>query len=103
MWRMPDAVAESRSLDHIHGWMMERLKTPDALLRPVSELNSRPDADSYDILELKDGRTIERFSGPKRDGGEIVGRVWTFHEITDGSSSIHLRDGLSLHEHGKHR
>jgi PAS domain-containing protein len=84
MWRVPDVVAESRTLDPILTWMKDRLTDPEALMRTIRELSSQPDADSYDILELKDGRRIERFSKPKRESTEFSGRVWCFHEIASG-------------------
>lgn len=80
MWHMPDAIAESRAMDQIVGWMMGRLRAPDAFLRTVSELDFQWDSNSYDILELDDGRTIERFSKPTRDDNDPAGRVWIFRE-----------------------
>ncbi len=82
MWDIPGSVGESRTINQILGLMKERLATPDALLRTISELDCQPEAESYDILELKDGRTIERFSRPKQEGDQFVGRVWSFHEVT---------------------
>jgi len=42
-----------------------------------------PDAESHDELTLLDGRVIERDSKPHRVGGEIVGRVWSFRDVTE--------------------
>ena len=81
MWRIPDAVTGSRALDEITAWMMRHLKVPEVLLRTVSELDSQPDVESYDLLELQDGRTIERLSAPRHERGRRSGRTWTFREI----------------------
>lgn len=92
MWNMPDAVTESRLTEEIMGWMMRQLKIPDVLLRTMSELGGEPDAESYDILELQDGRMVERLSKPRKDGDRYDGRIWTFRE------SIALRlTTLSVH------
>ena len=80
MWNMPDAVTESRLTEEIMGWMMRQLKTPDVLLRTMSELGGEPDAESYDILELQDGRMVERLSKPRKDSDRYDGRIWTFRE-----------------------
>ena len=92
MWNMPDAVTESRLTEEMMGWMMRQLKVPDVLLRTMSELGSEPEADSYDILELQDGRMVERLSKPRRDGDRCDGRIWIFRE------SIALKPStLSVH------
>jgi len=92
MWNMPDAVTESRLTDEIMGWMMRQMKVPDVLLRTMSELGGEPDAESYDILELQDGRMVERLSKPRKEGDRCDGRIWIFRE------SIALRlTTLSVH------
>ncbi|MER3425075.1 MAG: hypothetical protein C4293_19430 [Nitrospiraceae bacterium] len=83
MWGIPDSATESRSIEQIMNWMMGQLSTPELLLRTASELDSQPESESYDILELNDGRVFERFSKPRREGHDYAGRVWSFHEVTD--------------------
>jgi hypothetical protein len=92
MWSMPDAVTESRLTEEIMGWMMRQLKIPDVLLKTMSELGGEPEAESYDILELQDGRMVERLSKPRKEGERYDGRIWIFRE------SIALRlSTLSVH------
>ncbi len=65
------------------GSVLGRLADPDEFVRRVTEIYQDPSSVTYDVFELVDGRTVERDSAPQRLGGEIVGRVWCFRDITE--------------------
>lgn len=63
---------------------LERLKDPGAFLKRVQEIYADPNIIDESELELKDGRTLERYStGLRGAEGQVLGRVWFFRDITE--------------------
>jgi len=83
LWRIPDSVLESHSDEEALSWVSSRLRDPAAFLASVREFYDRPDTEDSDVLEFRDGSVIERFSKPQVLGNQVVGRVWSFRDVTD--------------------
>jgi hypothetical protein len=47
------------------------------------QLSAEPKTPTYDIVEFKDSRIFEVYSHPSKVGEKIVGRVWSFRDITE--------------------
>ncbi len=63
--------------------ILSMCKNPDQILSQVSKLYENPEAvGDMGEVELVDGRILERYSQPHRVDGEIVGRVWSFRDVT---------------------
>ncbi len=83
MWGIPEEIMMSPNQQERLKFLQEQLKEPEAFLKRVRRLYAQPDAEDYDVLELADGRIIERFTQPQRSGNQIIGRVWSFRDITE--------------------
>ncbi|MEG4087706.1 EAL domain-containing protein [Microcoleus sp. POL10_C6] len=83
MWQLPDLLVDSRDNNQILGFEINQLKYPEIFLNRAKELSDRPAAESYDLIELTDGRIFERYSLPQRTGGKITGRVFSFRDVTE--------------------
>lgn len=82
MWRIPRTMLATHDDQAVIDLVVEQLEEPDAFLAKVRELYDQPQAESLDVLEFKDGRVFERFSRPQMIGDRIVGRVWSFRDVT---------------------
>jgi diguanylate cyclase (GGDEF)-like protein len=72
----------------------ENTKDPKSFIDRVKELHGNPDQDDHCQIELKDGRTIERYTTVLRNNlGQYLGRVWFFRDI-----SRHKLNELRLQE-----
>ncbi len=84
LWSVPPAefiVKKDRAV--ILKYVMAQLEDPDAFMRRVSELYAKPEESSFEMVKLMDGRVIERHSHPNRLNGKVVGRVWSFRDVTE--------------------
>jgi PAS domain S-box-containing protein len=83
MWGIPEDLLQSREDDRALAFVLDQLQDPGAFLAKVRELYAQPEAESHDMLAFRDGRVFERFSQAQRIGGECIGRVWSFRDVTE--------------------
>ncbi len=82
MWRLPADVLAAGDNARALSMVVTDLLDPEAFIEKLNELYATPEVSSHDVLKFKDGRVFERDSLPQRLGDEIVGRVWSFRDIT---------------------
>ncbi|MBA2689048.1 MAG: response regulator [Gemmatimonadaceae bacterium] len=82
LWRVPKAVLASPDEEVRLRFATEQLVDPTQITAGVPEIFGDPGEENFDVLLFKDGRRLERSSLPQRIGGKIVGRVFTFRDVT---------------------
>jgi two-component system sensor kinase FixL len=87
IWRIPDAILETRSDEEALTYVLRQLRDPEGFLAKVRDLYEDPQRESFDVVELADGRVLERYSKPQMIGNQIIGRVWSFRDVTDKHSA----------------
>ena len=85
MWQLHCQPRNGASDTELMSLVLDQLKDPTEFSSKVRELYANPGASSFDVLSFKDGRIYERYSQPQLLDDRIVGRVWSFRDITEAS------------------
>lgn len=83
MWQIKDGIMSSQSNKCKLRFAIKQLRNPEKLIGRLKECRSEPETKGYDILELKNGKIFEQYTQPQKIGDKIVGRVWSFRDITE--------------------
>jgi PAS domain S-box-containing protein len=83
LWRLSERSL--RGVDHqrILNEVSRQFADGAAFLARVAEVNASGEVDTRDVLRLADGRVIDRFSKQLAIDGTVLGRVWSFRDITE--------------------
>ncbi|MEO6487835.1 MAG: diguanylate cyclase, partial [Thermoanaerobaculia bacterium] len=82
MWRIPLETMEEGGEQSPLDFMLDHVVDPDALLNVVESLAGQLEAESFDVMDLRDGRRFERSSTGRRVEGVADIRVWSFRDVT---------------------
>jgi len=82
MWRIPDDVMVADDDRVIIAYILDQLLDPADFVRTIDALNSQPEAESFDLVEFKDGRRFERYSTGRVIEEVAAVRVWSFRDVT---------------------
>jgi len=87
MWNIPSDIVTTQDNQKIISYFQSQIRDPDGFLANMNDLLLHPSRESYDMIELNDGRIFERYSKPQKIGKDVVGRVWSFRDITERKRS----------------
>jgi two-component system cell cycle sensor histidine kinase/response regulator CckA len=83
MWKIPEEVLSSRDDEKAINHILAQLAEPEQFIAKVRQLYQQPEESSYDQVKFLDGRVFERYSQPQRIDDDILGRVWSFRDMTE--------------------
>nr|WP_319540449.1 PAS domain-containing protein [uncultured Methanospirillum sp.] len=83
MWNIPRSILESGEAHKVLDVILPQIKTPEKFADTITNFHSHPTRESFDMIEFIDGKIFERYSKPQIIGDVVVGRVWSFRDITD--------------------
>jgi diguanylate cyclase (GGDEF)-like protein/PAS domain S-box-containing protein len=82
MWKIPPAVMMRGEDRGVLKYILGQLTEPDDFLQAFETISSQPRAESFDLLELTDGRRFERYSIGRTVENAANIRVWSFRDVT---------------------
>ncbi|MFC1763922.1 ATP-binding protein [Planctomycetota bacterium] len=82
MWRLSDDILAAFKHSSILACLAKQLKDPAALHERLILFKQDPQAEDITSLTCTDGRMFELYLRPQIAGHDVVGLVWSFHDIT---------------------
>jgi signal transduction histidine kinase len=82
-WAIPREVMASGEHRQVVALMSGHFADPGAFVARIAAIQAESPPESFDVLELADGRVIERFSRVQKVEERTVGRVWSFRDVTE--------------------
>ena len=82
-WGVPRALLDNAPETAALAYMILLVSDRQAFIHRRDELYAHPSREGYDVVTLIDGRVFERYSKPQKIGDMVIGRVWSYRDITE--------------------
>ncbi|HEV2693902.1 MAG TPA: PAS domain S-box protein [Verrucomicrobiae bacterium] len=82
LWRVPQDILDTNDALLLGEFLLNQLRHPSAMAKRMQQFNDISKSETFDVLEFADGRILERFSRPQSVEGKVMGRVWSFRDVT---------------------
>ena len=85
MWDISESLlAPGSSYEERLHFLVHQTRNPDGAKARIVELCTQmPEVAVLDLIEMRDGRVLERYTQPQWIGDSIVGRIWTYRDVTE--------------------
>ena len=82
LWGIREDEISSLDRESLAKFQAARTADPDVMQNHIEKLRLNPDEEDLSVIDLKDGRALERHVIPQRVHGKCVGSVITYRDIT---------------------
>lgn len=87
LWHIPPGTIQITERKEMLDIAKRYVIDPDGFAARTNEVYKHPEKESDDIINFVDGHICERHSKPQMLGNEIVGRVWSYKDVTQQKQS----------------
>ena len=95
MWMIPQEIMASKDDQVLLQYVLDQLSDPQGFLQKVQELYHSVE-ENFDTLYFKDRRVFERRSRPILQDANLLGRVWSFRDISEPKQ---VEEALAREQH----
>ena len=96
--RFAQTFTQTSGMRHDMPFDLGKLRRPADFHAELERLSRHPNDISFAIVEFEDGRVFESYSQPQRMDHRVVGRVWSFRDVTVRIGAERERDRLLVDE-----
>jgi PAS domain S-box-containing protein len=97
IWEIPRPVAAGSDQRALFDLMSSQASDTSVFCARLDALLEGDPEQSFDVVELADGRVIERYTRVQRTGERVIGRVWSFRDVTERArAEANLRAAKAL-------
>ncbi|MGL5061596.1 MAG: diguanylate cyclase domain-containing protein [Microcoleus sp.] len=95
IWNLPSSETTNNEEDCL-SVILEQLTETDAINFQISI--SQENSERHNCLKLKNGKLIEYYLRPQQLRGEIVGKIWSFRDLTQEQQKEAILKHQALHD-----
>lgn len=83
LWKIPPTLIDTKDYNLILQYILDQLKDPKAYIEKFKSLQNNSAEINLLQLDCNDNRIFEQYTQPQKLDEKIVGRVWSFRDITE--------------------
>lgn len=81
--QIPNELLEKKEYKAVISYLAEETQNPQDFLNKTHKIDNQIQEVNLSTLIFKDGRTIERYTQPHKLNDQIIGRVYSFRDVTE--------------------
>jgi PAS domain S-box-containing protein len=82
LWGLPSELLRAGSAELL-SFVSAQVKEPEHFMNRIAKAQENPEAETFAVIELKDGRIFEEYKKPQRLAGRSVGVVINLRDVTE--------------------
>jgi diguanylate cyclase (GGDEF)-like protein/PAS domain S-box-containing protein len=83
LWSLPQTLLQQRDDPAVHAWLRAQVEDQEAYDSRLRELVNSARLSTVDKLKLRSGVLLERCANPLLHGGQSLGRVYSFRDLSE--------------------